>query len=261
MRKITGIYKIENNITKKCYIGQAKDIEKRWLKHRSEPFNEHSHSYDYPLYRAIRKYGIENFSFVILEECSVSELNQKEMEYISQHNAFFNGYNQTLGGDTSAVVEKEKILGIINDLENTDMFHKEIAEKWNISIEMVQGINTGRYWKYDRKYPIQTKKKPIIRTIAGSNTTVMLDGHSKQEVSCIDCGTKITYGANRCVKCGQKHNRKCDRPSKDVLLELLKQTHNFSQVAKQYGVTDNAVRKWCKTYGLPYKTSDYINNT
>jgi hypothetical protein len=35
------------------------------------------------------------------------------------------------------------------------MLHREIAEKWNISIEMVQGINTGRYWYQENKnYPL-----------------------------------------------------------------------------------------------------------
>jgi len=35
------------------------------------------------------------------------------------------------------------------------MYHREIAEKWNISIEMVQGINTGRYWYIETEnYPL-----------------------------------------------------------------------------------------------------------
>ena len=52
-------------------------------------------------------------------------------------------------------IYKEKIIGVINDLLNTNMLHREIAEKWNISTEMVQGINTGRYWYQENKnYPL-----------------------------------------------------------------------------------------------------------
>jgi hypothetical protein len=89
------------------------------------------------LSRAIRKYGIDNFSFNIIEECKQNQLNERERYWIAYYNTFYDGYNQTLGGDTVISKPKEKIIGIINDLETTDMYHQEIADKWNISIEMV----------------------------------------------------------------------------------------------------------------------------
>lgn len=64
-----GIYKITNNINGKVYIGQSIDINKRWKEHkyRSQIPNK---EYDKYLYRAFRKYGLENFTFEILEECT-----------------------------------------------------------------------------------------------------------------------------------------------------------------------------------------------
>lgn len=50
--------------------------------------------------------------------------------------------------------------------------------------------------------------------------------------------------------------RKVPLPPKVVLYELLL-NHPFTKVAEMFGVTDNAVRKWCKSYGIPYKTSEY----
>jgi len=46
-----------------------------------------------------------------------------------------------------------------------------------------------------------------------------------------------------------------DRPSKDDLLnELL--SSSFVAVGKKYGVSDNTIRKWCISYGLPSKASE-----
>lgn len=51
-----------------------------------------------PLYQAIRKYGVENFSFEVLEECDTSLLDEKEVYYINLYNSYKEGYNATLGG-------------------------------------------------------------------------------------------------------------------------------------------------------------------
>lgn len=94
--KICGIYKITNLINGKVYIGQSQNIKKRWAVHRSDYLKDGK---DYALYRAFRKYGIENFSFEIIEECSKNELDVKEKFYIAKYNSFFcDGYNMTLGG-------------------------------------------------------------------------------------------------------------------------------------------------------------------
>jgi len=48
------------------------------------------------------------------------------------------------------------------------------------------------------------------------------------------------------------------KPNKTDLLEILHQYKgNFTKIGAYYGVTDNAVRKWCKSYNLPYHSKDY----
>lgn len=92
-----GIYKITNNINNHSYVGLSTHIEDRW-KYHQDPYNwnrEKSKS----LYQAIKKYGIKNFSFEILEECSVEELSEKEKYYIKKYDTYKNGYNMTLGGE------------------------------------------------------------------------------------------------------------------------------------------------------------------
>jgi len=41
-----------------------------------------------------------------------------------------------------------------------------------------------------------------------------------------------------------------------LILESLRRTKSFSGTAREFGVSDNAVRKWCKKYNLPYKYND-----
>lgn len=102
-----GIYKITNLINGQSYIGQSVDIEKRWLKERQSAFNVNNSSYNYPIFCAFRKYGIDNFQFEVLEECLRNQLNEREKYWIAQYDTFYNGYNQTLGGDSHIIVPKK----------------------------------------------------------------------------------------------------------------------------------------------------------
>lgn len=246
MEEIIGIYKITNILNNLIYIGQSVNIYKRWSNHRYSGFNVNSREYNIPLYRDFRKYGLENFKFEIVEKCSKDELNEKEQYWIEYYDSFFNGYNESVGGSVhcrQSNITKEKIIGVINDLKNTDMKHIGIAEKWDISIEMVQGINTGRYWKHNITYPIQNTKNQ--REIYGYKCKICnkdFETYDKDQIYC----------SHECSSLGQ---RKAQRPPKEELFELIKTT-SFVKLGEMYGVSDNAVRKWCKTYGLPYKQKD-----
>lgn len=242
-----GIYKITNQINGKVYIGQSTNIKRRWRQHQKTAYDVNNKDYEKPLYRAIRKYGIENFIFEILEECLKKELNEKEKRYISLYNSFFNGYNLTLGGDASGTeINKTKIIGIIHDLETTDLYHREIAEKWNISTEMVQGINTGRYWRQDREYPIQK---------------ISLNRHGKKEKkTCKRCGKEISQKGFYCVECAAFMSRIVERPSREVLKNLIR-TKSFLEIGRMYGVSDSAIRKWCDYENLPRRKHDISGYT
>lgn len=236
-----GIYKITNQTKtedfNRCYIGQSKNIELRWSRHRTKPFNPTSNDYDSPLYRAFRKYGIENFIFEVIEECKVEELNQKEIYWIQYYESLisFKGYNLTLGGSSSPGVSLDITLvkEISEILKSTTLTNREIANKFNVSENTISGINTGYYWKRDIDYPIREHKKHI----------------------CVDCGASIGYGSTRCVSCSAKIRQKTNRPDKDILLQLVA-TEGFSSTGRKYGVSDKAIAKWCASYGLPTRIKE-----
>ncbi len=87
---MVGIYKITNKINNKSYIGQSVNIKRRWAEHRLLHRDE-----SLSLKRAMRKYGIENFTFEVLEKCSIGELCEKEVHYIQELKP---EYNRCAGG-------------------------------------------------------------------------------------------------------------------------------------------------------------------
>ena len=80
--RLCGIYKIENKINGKIYIGQSNNIYKRWYSHKNS-LRRNVHDNDY-LQNAWNKYGEENFEFSIVEICEndVDVLNSREQFYI-----------------------------------------------------------------------------------------------------------------------------------------------------------------------------------
>ncbi len=87
------IYKITNKVNGKSYIGQTRyTVEFRWKQHQFKKDNCHFHN-------AIKKYGVDNFTVEILEECEFKDLDSREMFYIAKYDTFNNGYNSTIGGD------------------------------------------------------------------------------------------------------------------------------------------------------------------
>lgn len=96
-----GIYKITNLINNKHYIGKSSSILDRWEYHKQR-YNDEK-EYDKLLYKAFRKYGLDNFEFSILEEMTEQEYNKfannREEYWILYYDANINGYNLTDGGD------------------------------------------------------------------------------------------------------------------------------------------------------------------
>jgi group I intron endonuclease len=90
---VSGVYQIIHKISKKSYIGSACAISRRWLEHKYDL--SHNKSSSILFQRAYNKYGIENFEFKILEECSKEKLLEREQYYLDLYKSYLpeNGYN------------------------------------------------------------------------------------------------------------------------------------------------------------------------
>ena len=135
------IYIITNKINNKQYIGSTIiEPQKRFKQHIYNSTHKNTHQYNYPLYQAMRKYGIDNFNFEIIlqKDCSEEEIRLIEKEYIIQYNSLCpNGYNQTLN-----------TLHPINDIETYNEMATTLMNYTNLSMEkakeVVQVITDGQ---------------------------------------------------------------------------------------------------------------------
>ena len=92
--KTSGVYCITNLINGKKYIGKSDNNVLVRLRHHMQGKKSNSHLQD-----SIKKYGIENFRFEILELCDKSICGQRERYWIEKFDTFKNGYNHTTGGE------------------------------------------------------------------------------------------------------------------------------------------------------------------
>lgn len=159
----TGIYLIENQINHKKYVGQSKNIYARWSGHRCD-----SKEKNLPLYFAMRKDGIENFKFSILEECEISQLAKREDYWITFYNSYVpNGYNlnQAETHCTNLSVPP-RIMEIIKEIENSTEKLIEIAKKYGYSRLQIGRINQGKAWRLEGKdYPLRGHEELQIEVI------------------------------------------------------------------------------------------------
>ena len=156
------VYKIINTLNGKSYIGITKNIESRFAFHRTRYKKESKKEYiEKPLYKAFRKYGIENFKFIVLySNLTVPEAKNKEVEMIRKFKTLTHerGYNITKGGDwrsnsgennnTTKLTEREvlEIRDRIKNGENIKTVYEQYSNK--ITFSGFQGIYLGRNWKY-----------------------------------------------------------------------------------------------------------------
>jgi len=183
MKEKQGIYKITNKINNKVYIGQSINIEQRWGQHKRNAFNENCHTYNYPLYRAIRKYGIENFTFEIIEECSSEILTVKEQQWIDYYNSLNSqyGYNIVPAIDSKkgencnwAMLTNQQFDIIVSLLKETNILMTDIGKMFNVSGSCIEDINKGRRRHQDNiDYPIRKNSRSNAHQGERQNTAIL----------------------------------------------------------------------------------------
>jgi group I intron endonuclease len=107
----------------KQYVGQTIDFKNREHQWKLLKWRYANQS----LTEDRNKYGLDNFKTEILEECDIENIFDREKYYIEKYDTYYNGYNETLGGE--GVVGNEGEKHPHTKLTNEDVFY--IREQYN----------------------------------------------------------------------------------------------------------------------------------
>lgn len=156
------IYCIKNKINGKCYVGKT-------LKSPKERFSEHLYDAykpteeNRPLYRAIKKYGENNFSLQVLEECTDGLASEREIWYIKKLKTYAHGYNATIGGDGKQLFDHN----VIKAQLEAGLSQKLITELNGCSIDLVRQI------RLENSIPLtKIRKQPSVVAYTEDETEV-----------------------------------------------------------------------------------------
>ena len=231
------IYQITNKVNGKIYIGKTNDLNRRISKHYSELRGNYHHSHK--LQRAYNKYGEENFivTYEQFNDITEEELSQKEIETIEKFDSYYNGYNETLGGEGHS---------LLFDFNTTILIY-QLGQRYNGIKKML-----GRYFNCDSS------------TIAAiMNKTYLKNIEYKQE-DLNDLINKI--GINDDYLKENYKNNYTRKFSKEQVFQILSgielKGYSQSACAQAFGLTKDLVQKIVtgKTYKQDKKEYEELSN-
>jgi group I intron endonuclease len=140
--KQTGVYKITNKLNGNFYIGSSLDIKSRWDAH----IKSIHRGFNYPIYNAFKKYGVENFNLEILELCNTDKLVETEQKFLDQWVGSSKCYNIAKFADApmrGRTHTQDAILKMSKNrkLATTEETRKKIGSSWRGKkqpIEMIE---------------------------------------------------------------------------------------------------------------------------
>lgn len=169
------IYKIQNKINGKVYIGQTiRPLDTRIKSHllasrNLEAYRVSTGSIQY----AISEYGIENFDISVVEECSNDKLSEREIYYIDLYNSYKDGYNLNKGGSINVGIEyldREKCIQMLKDGKSPTEIVCEIGG----SLSFVKSVADANDIDITRKYS-ESSRIRVIKYDAGWNPVGVYD--------------------------------------------------------------------------------------
>ena len=168
------VYKITNQVNGKSYIGSSIKVEIRWREHKNCAFNPNNDHYEYPLYRAFRKYGIENFTFEVLRDNfnTIQEMTDYEHDMIIYYDSYKNGYNQTLM-TARADIGRENLSNHIKQISQACALvdnHNNIIEHFPSYHSAVQ-----KYFQGDSRYTASRVRRICKGSVRSDNGYIFRD--------------------------------------------------------------------------------------
>lgn len=200
VQRIMGVYKIENKLTKKVYIGSAIDCHSRFKCHKYRLKTGVHHSAH--LQASYNKYGLDNFEFILIEKVD-NFINLREREQVWMD--FYQSYNPENGYNVARFAEHAAI-GLIP--WNKDSWKSRVTEEQLVS-DYLSGLSTA---DLESKYHVSLaiigkvlRKAGVTRTL--SEAMKLYDKRNPQ-VKTFDV---------------KKHNKEYYQAHKDVIIAKVEQ--------------------------------------
>lgn len=167
-----------------------------------------------------------------------NELNNLQLLCLNCHAQTENFRGKNINGNREQYIDDNKFIEAIK--KNTSI--RRALIELNLA---PKGGNYDRAKKLIKQYNIKLNKKIIIPDVKKSKVI--------HQEYCSDCGKELNGSVSGlCRTCLNKKNTNPNKPSKEILEQEIKE-HSFLSLGKKYGVSDSAIRKWCKNYGIDYK--------
>ena len=190
--KISGIYKIECLVNGKVYVGQSINIKRRFKTHKSQLRNN-THINNY-LQRAWNKYGEENFTFEIIEECN-KNISETEIYWIDFYDSLKNGYNLTAGGfgGQLGVPKTDKWIKAMSKLKGIPLKEETkrrlSQSRAGIKISEEQKANISRTLKYLYDNGLKSKDNYWVRGVNNKKSIAVyqFDMETLEIINKFDC--------------------------------------------------------------------------
>ena len=194
-----GIYMIKNKVNKKVYIGLSNKIELRWASHKLA--SQHADSL---LYSDMRDFGIDNFEFIILEECFPDELSEKEFFWCDAMKSYYpSGYNLHLAGSGVRTKLSSADVSIIRDIiiNKQDVDFKDLALKFNFNSDTIYEINKGKIGRVENmQYPLRKRKIGNKHTMSRGTSMQIIDFLNSTNYSFKEISDFMGVGKNMVLK-------------------------------------------------------------
>lgn len=183
------IYKATNKINNKIYIGKTNNLERRIKEHQNK-----KNQTNCLFYRAIKKYGIKNFDWKIIDIIEDNKANEREKYWINYYNSYYknknsNGYNMTIGGDggngNSKKIAIYNLQGeLLNVLDSVSLVKKEYKINNTSDISKIckskKGMRNGYIFRYVEKNEIKKQINPYIKLTRSKRKVYQLN--KKKEI-------------------------------------------------------------------------------
>jgi group I intron endonuclease len=218
-----SIYIIRNKTNSKLYVGQTNNMKRRQGRHKYEAFTKLNNK---PIYRSIRKYGLDNFEFIEIEQHTKETIDEAEQFWVQffRSNKKEFGYNLTGGGQlaTKTVVIKPRTPSMLGK-------HHSEETKQSMS-EQRQGAGNSFFGKQHSQQSKQLMSQNPNRKFFGADNPFY--------------GKKILGSANSFAKL-----------TDEIVLQarkLHREGMTFVQLSKMLNVSESAISRAIRGITWPH---------